>query len=104
LGATKGADPLALEACSRKVVEYFFFCSSMSAKEAAIAAAKSASSSSSGCFFVVPLVGLDCCNCAWDTKPEELLPLASSKLISSARFKSASKLSSTRALRGSIEP
>lgn len=72
----------------------------MSASEAAIAAARSASSSSSVSFFVVPFADFDC-DCG--TKPVEALFFTSSKLISSARLRSASKLSSTRALRGCIE-
>ena len=78
----------------------------MSANDAAIAAFRSASSSSSGSgFFDAVPFGFDCdFSCACDTNPDELLPFASSRLISNARFKSASKLSSTRGLRGSIEP
>jgi len=79
----------------------------MSASDAAIAALRSGSSSSSACVLDTPLGAARFdwgCSRACETNPAPLWPFASSKLISSARFKSASKLSSTRGFRGSMDP
>lgn len=98
------------EACCLNAAACFFFCSSMSANEAAIAAFSSASSASSGWVcdgLEFPFVAgaFDCdCSCDWGTYPELECLWTSSKLISNALFRSASKLSSTLAFRGSIDP
>jgi len=79
----------------------FFACSSASLRDSAIAAFKSGSSSSS---VAAPLIFAGSgFGCDWGTYPELDIPLASSKLISSAFLRSSSKLlASTRALRGCI--
>lgn len=76
-----------------------------------MAALRSGSSSSSGLDcdgFDVPLeigdLTEDCTCFLGGTAVPAKWPLASSKLISNALLRSASKLSSTRAFRGSMEP
>lgn len=98
------------EDCSLSSLACLFFCVSMSCKLAAMAALRSASSSSSSFGLLAPFVcgfdawcglGVESCDCG--TYPAPDCPLASSRLISNARFKSASKLSFvTLAPRGCI--
>lgn len=98
------------EDCSFNSLACLFFCVSISCKLAAMAALRSASSSSSSLGLLAPFVcgfetcggfGVESCDCGTYPAPE--CPLASSRLISNARFRSASKLSFvTLAPRGCI--